>query len=186
MAQRAATARCLSILAMVTLLLAACADGLEAPDPAATARLIRAAKVGKLVQGPVLLKSVDEAGLARSPASGSRELNAIVGGLQAVTAPRHDSPHRQGGEQHAPAPPEDRPQVALGEVDPGLQGFAELVALQLLTAQMAHSSLAPGRASSSRRLRTGAAGRSRTPDQELRTLLLYPAELQPLGGRVYQ
>jgi hypothetical protein len=81
-------ARRLGVLAVAALLLAACADGLETPDSAAASWVLRVAKVGKLAQGPVLLKSVDEAGLARSPASDSRELSAIVAGLQTVLAAR--------------------------------------------------------------------------------------------------
>jgi hypothetical protein len=87
----ARTVRAAGLLA-IALVLAACASEEE---PAAVQRsgavasqLLRLEKVGKLVRGPVLLKSVDEAGIAQPAGVASRELNALVAALQAVLGTR--------------------------------------------------------------------------------------------------
>jgi hypothetical protein len=75
-------------VAVATLLIAACAEGFDAPDPAVASRLLRLEKVGKLARGPMALKSVADTGVAQTPESDSRELSAIVAGLQTVLRAR--------------------------------------------------------------------------------------------------
>jgi hypothetical protein len=55
------------------------------------AALIRLDKPGKLNRGPMALKVVDEAGVARPAGTASRELNAMIGGLRAVLDARPGS-----------------------------------------------------------------------------------------------
>lgn len=88
---RVARAAGLLISIIIALLLAACAG----EDPAAAQRaslvarrLLGLEKVGKLTRGPVLLKSVDEAGIAQPAGATSRELHLLIAALQAVLGTR--------------------------------------------------------------------------------------------------